>query len=219
LDLCPAGPNFGLAGFLNPIESRPCDHTEMTYADDIFRTAIVLVLIVFLTTAVATDLKKHRIPNLLLWPALSLALMMHMTSGGIDGLIVVAGGMTLGFAMLLPLYSIGGMGAGDVKLLSVVGGLLGPWGALVAGVATMIAGALFGIAFILWRCIWPRIQFSEVQALGPLGKQTGSVLSLRSTKGRKPVAYIPYAPAIAAGTMAALWYIDFVPQNFLGHLV
>ena len=93
----------------------------MTYADDIFRTAIVVVLIVLLTIAVATDLKSHRIPNVLLWPALSLAMMLHMTSGGIDGLIASSGGLAVGFAMLLPLYCIGGMGAGDIKLLSIVG--------------------------------------------------------------------------------------------------
>jgi len=191
----------------------------MIYADDIFRTAVVLILIVLLTAAVTTDLKSHRIPNFLLWPALSLALMLHMTSGGIDGLIAATGGLALGFAMLLPLYSIGGMGAGDIKLLGIVGSLLGPGGALVAGVATLIAGAVFGIAFIVWRCLWPKIELHEVQALGPLGRQTGSMLSLRSANGRKPVAYIPYAPAIAAGTVAALWYIDFVPQDFLGHLL
>lgn len=204
---------------MSPNESELCDDTEMNYADDIFRTAIVLVLIVLLTVAVATDLKNHRIPNFLLWPALSLALMLHMTSGGINGLFVSGAGLMLGVAMLLPLYSVGGMGAGDVKLLGIVGGLIGPAGALIAGVATMIGGALFGIIFIVWRCIWPRIELREVQALGPLGKQTGSVLRLRSANGRMPVAYIPYAPAIAAGTVAALWYLDFVPQNFLGQLV
>jgi len=191
----------------------------MTYADDIFRTAVVLILIVLLTAAVATDLKSHRIPNLMLWPALSLALMVHMTSGGLDGLMVAIGGLTLGCAMLLPLYSVGGLGAGDVKLLGIVGSFLGPWGVVIAGAGTMIAGAIFGITVIVWRCLWPKIELREVQALGPLSGQTGSVLRLRSANGRKPIAYIPYAPAIAAGTLAALWYIDFLPRNFLGQLI
>jgi prepilin peptidase CpaA len=176
-------------------------------------------LIVLLTAAVATDLKSHRIPNLMLWPALSLALMVHMTSGGLDGLMVAIGGLTLGCGMLLPLYSVGGLGAGDVKLLGIVGSFLGPWGAVIAGAGTMIAGAIFGITVIVWRCLWPKIELREVQALGPLSGQTGSVLRLRSANGRKPIAYIPYAPAIAAGTLAALWYIDFLPRNFLGQLI
>jgi prepilin peptidase CpaA len=191
----------------------------MTYADDIFRSAVVLILIVLLTAAVATDLKSHRIPNLMLWPALSLALMVHMTSGGLDGLMVAIGGLTLGCGMLLPLYSVGGLGAGDVKLLGIVGSFLGPWGAVIAGAGTMIAGAIFGITVIVWRCLWPKIELREVQALGPLSGQTGSVLRLRSANGRKPIAYIPYAPAIAVGTLAALWYIDFLPRNFLGQLI
>jgi len=191
----------------------------MNYADDIFRTAVVFVLIALLTAAVATDLKSHRIPNLLLWPALSLSVMLHMTSGGLDGLTVAIGGLALGFAMLLPLYLVGGMGAGDVKLLGIVGSFLGPWGAVVAGAGTMIAGAVFGIIVIVWRCLWPKIELREVHALGPLSGQTGSVLRLQSANDRQPVAYIPYAPAIAAGTLAALWYIDFLPRNFLGQLI
>jgi prepilin peptidase CpaA len=191
----------------------------MTYADDIFRTAVVFALIALLTAAVATDLKSHRIPNLLLWPALSLALMLHMTSGGLDGLVVASGGLALGFAMLLPLYSVGGMGAGDVKLLSIVGSFIGPWGAVAAGVGTMIAGAVFGIAVILWRCLWPVLELREAQLLGPLESGARTKLVSRSATRRKPVTYIPYAPAIAAGTLAALWYIDFLPRNFLGQMI
>jgi len=191
----------------------------MTYADDVFRTAVVFVLVALLTAAVATDLKSHRIPNLLLWPALSLALMLHMTSGGLDGLIVAVGGLGLGFAMLLPLYSIGGMGAGDVKLLSIVGSFIGPWGAVVAGVGTLIAGAVFGIAVIAWRCLWPVLELREAQLLGPLQSGPHTKLVSHSAIRRKPVTYIPYAPAIAVGTLAALWYIDFLPRNFLGQMI
>ncbi len=63
----------------------------MTSGDESFRTATALVLFILLAAAVATDLKNNRIPNLLLLPALSLALMLHAMNGSIDGLITAAG--------------------------------------------------------------------------------------------------------------------------------
>jgi len=188
----------------------------MTSGDESFRTATALVLFILLAAAVATDLKNNRIPNLLLLPALSLALMLHAMNGSIDGLITAAGGLTVGLAMLMPLYAVGGMGAGDVKLLGVVGSFLGPWGAVVAGMATMMAGAVFGIIVIVWKLVWPVLELHAAQFLSPAdtGARTTSVS--HSLGRRNRVTHIPYAPAIAAGTIAALWYIDFLPEQFLG---
>ncbi len=188
----------------------------MIDGNESFGTAAAFVLFVVLGAAVATDVKNHRIPNLLLWPALSLALMLHMMSGGIDGLITAGGGLVLGLAMLLPLYAIGGMGAGDVKLLGIVGSFLGPWGAVVAGLATMMAGAVLGITVIVWRCVWPVLELQAAQFLGPpdIGARTTSVSQSSGRRNRD--TNIPYAPAIAAGTIAALWYLDYLPEQFLG---
>ena len=36
-------------------------------------------------------------------------------------------GMGVGLISLLPLYAIGGMGAGDVKLMAGLGAWMGPW--------------------------------------------------------------------------------------------
>ena len=169
-----------------------------------------------LVAAVATDLTNHRIPNLLLLPALSLALILHTMNGGIDGLITAAGGFTLGIAMLLPVYALGGMGAGDVKLLGVVGCILGPWGAVVAGMATMMAGAIFGTTVIVWQRMRPTLQSYVAQFTSPsdIGGHAASVS--RSLEHQNRATYIPYAPAIAVGTMAALWYMDYSPDRLLG---
>lgn len=212
----PGGTNFRSRWLRIPLGIDSCTHIDMIDGDEPFSAAVVFALFVLLAAAVATDLKSHRIPNLLLWPALSFALMLHMMSGGIDGLITAAGGLALGLVMLLPLYAIGSMGAGDVKLLGIVGSFLGPWGAVVAGLATMMAGAVFGITVIVWRCVWPVLELHAVHFLSQpdTGARTTSVS--RSPGRRNRVTNIPYAPAIAAGTVAALWYIDYVPEQFLG---
>lgn len=180
----------------------------MNFGDDIVSTMTALVLFVLLAAAVATDFKNHRIPNLLLMPALILALTLHTMSGGIDGLIMAAGGLTLGLAMLLPFYVVGGMGAGDVKLLGVVGSFLGPWGAVVAGLATMMAGAILGVAVIMWQRVWPLLEIHATQLLGPTAAGVRRPPFAHSPQSNTQSTKIPYALAIAAGTLAALWYIN-----------
>ncbi len=188
----------------------------MIYGDEIINPATAFVLSVLLVVAVATDLKSHRIPNLLLLPALSLALMLHAVNAGMVGLLTAIGGLAAGLAMLLPLYAVGGMAAGDVKLLGVVGSFLGPWGALVAGLATMMAGAVLGIAFLLWQRFWPLLETHAGLFSGPHHSSTRTPPVSQTVQTRSETTNIPYAPAIAAGTITALWYIGYLPGQFLG---
>lgn len=163
---------------------------------DIFGTTAIAVLFVLLALAIATDLSHRRIPNLLLAPALSIALLLHTMTNGVDGLLAAAGGLSLGLAMLSPLYVIGGMAAGDVKLLGVVGSFLGPWGAVVAGLATLMAGGVFGVTVIVWQ------RLSTTRSWATRSAVDAGVLGFQ-----RQVTHIPYAPAIAAGTLAACWYL------------
>ncbi len=189
---------------------------RMNYGDEMVNTTTALLLFVLLGVAVATDLKSRRIPNLLLLPALSLALMLHAIDAGLAGLVTAAGGLALGLAMLLPLYAVGGMGAGDVKLLGVIGSFLGPGGAVVAGLTTMIAGAVLGIVFLLWQRCWPALgtQIAQFSSAHNIAAATPPIFQPAQTGSRK--SYIPYAPAIAAGTIVALWYLDFLPEQYPG---
>ena len=184
--------------------------------DNEFLSAIAgLVLFILLSAAVANDLRSHRIPNLLLLPALAFALILHTVSGGIDGLITASCGLAIGLAMLSPLYLIGGLAAGDVKLLGVVGSFLGPWVTVVAGLATMMAGAVFGLAFIVWHHLRSRLHSHATQILSPLDTGLRTQSASHSVRRENSVSYIPYAPAIAVGAVAALWYLDFLPDLLL----
>lgn len=71
--------------------------------------------------AVVTDWREHKIYNKLLVPAFFLALLLHTFQGGLSGLTSSLLGAATGFALLLLPYLMGGMGAGDVKLLAVIG--------------------------------------------------------------------------------------------------
>ena len=154
-----------------------------------------VILFFFISIAVATDVVRHRIPNLLVVIMLSCGIMLGASLLQTTGVAAALLGALVGFLMLIPFYLLGGMGAGDVKLLAAIGSFLGPWGALVAGVVTLMAGGILGLVAILWRNALPvlMVRFSPI---------------LRSTPERERGLALPYAIPIAVGTISAVIYAE-----------
>src|SRR5262245_9642334 len=97
--------------------------------------AIGIVLI-----AVVWDLRTRRIPNVLTFGATIAALAVHWYFGGFTGAGRTLGGWAVGFAFFFPFFALGGMGAGDVKLVGAIGAWLGPMPAVWVALFTSIAG-------------------------------------------------------------------------------
>jgi prepilin peptidase CpaA len=159
-------------------------------------------LIATVLVAAVTDVFTHRIPNNLLAPALVLALLTGIATGGVMGLMSSLAGLVVGFAMLLPIYSMGAMAAGDVKLLAVAGAFLGPEGALVAGLITFVAGAVFGLVWIAWRIVQPAAAFWLARVMQAHHAGLPQIMMLHPTTR---TASFAYAPAIATGVGFAIW--------------
>lgn len=170
----------------------------------IYFISITLLLLVLICSV--TDIRSRRIPNQFLIFGLSLAMICHGVTGGMPGLLDSFLGLIVGMAMLLPFYMLGGTGAGDVKLLGVVGALLGAKGAVVAGIATFISGGVLGALWILYRLVepyitaeWSRLTGSDYR-LPPINTQD---VQIRGSS-------FPYAPAIAGGSCLAIWYLGLL---------
>ena len=176
-----------------------------------------ILLLSVLSAAVFTDARHRRIPNKLILAGWSLALLWHLLAApgswafdpqapGAVGVVraLVAGAVLL--AAFLPFYALRVMGAGDVKLMSVVGMFFGSspgaW-AQLAGVSlfVLVAGGLLGLA----RICLGRTQSSVLANFGLLrAALTGRLLGLPSPTfdARTDTAdRMPYAVAIAAGTV------------------
>jgi prepilin peptidase CpaA len=82
--------------------------------------------IVLLASVVAAvmDVWKFKVYNALTVPLLVTGLGYHVAAGGIEGLQGSLMGALFGFAVLIVMYAMGGMGAGDVKLMAAVGAWL-----------------------------------------------------------------------------------------------
>ena len=178
----------------------------LAYAPSYFLAVAVLV-------ATACDVASRRIPNPLIASSLGCALLLAVVLGGINGFLTSLMGLGVGMAVLLPLYALRVTGAGDVKLLGVVGAFLGPHGALAAGVWTFFAGAVLGVIWLLWQSVRPMlVTYLHLDSLT-------NVMSTHFPDGRigeSGRSGIPYAPAIASGALIAAWQQGWIAPTIIG---
>ncbi len=143
------------------------------------------------------DLLRNRIPNFYIVLSLALAFVLQAGISGGEGVAGFLAGSALGLIVFLPFYMVGGVAAGDVKLMAVVGGFLGWQAVLWAAACTLIAGTLLGLLYMLFR-----------GGLGRFLHRYWVSLALREYvhPGEDDVSRdrIPYAIAIFAGTLASL---------------
>ena len=82
-----------------------------------------IVLLASLVAAVL-DVWKFKVYNALTVPLLLTGLAYHTMASGLQGLQGSLMGIVFGFAVLIVVYAMGGIGAGDVKLMAAVGAWL-----------------------------------------------------------------------------------------------
>ena len=111
--------------------------------------------------------------------------------------------MTVGLALLLPLYAIGGMGAGDVKLLAGVGAWVGPVATFWAFTTSAVVGAVMAVAMVAWSGEYVR-HWVQFQTIGHEILSVRNPAKLAETAAaRKPtMMLLPYGIPLAVGSIA-----------------
>lgn len=143
------------------------------------QTALIFAVTAIACVAAAViDVRSHRIPNRITFPAMLLLVVLHGVFSGWSGVADSALGLVGGLLILLVPHLFGVLGAGDVKLMAVVGAGLGSTSLLTVFLFTSLAG---GVQILIWR---------------------GWLVLSRGRCGR---GYrICYGPAIAAGAIGAM---------------
>lgn len=163
------------------------------------------VLAVFLLAAVFTDVSARKIPNRLVYPGLVVAIACQMGLPSGEGWLEALQGMGLGLIMFLPLYLLRAMGAGDVKLMAMVGAFIGPQSLIGAALATLITGGVMAVmATLMKREFWRLVENLKVMFLGSMAKLASGQLPLPDQPAAS-VGKLPYAIAIAVGTLGYLF--------------
>jgi prepilin peptidase CpaA len=164
-----------------------------------------IVLLALVVIAGVIDYRSYRIPNWLTFGGALVGLVSSTLVAGqpLDGFLWALAGLAAGFAVLIPLYALHVMGAGDVKLMAAVGAFLGFPGILYAVLFTFIAGGLTALAFAIAHKASRRMA-DNVGAIAwsmTLAAITGTSPTA-SLKQAGSIGKLPYAISIGIGTIA-----------------
>ncbi|MEP6872780.1 MAG: prepilin peptidase [Burkholderiales bacterium] len=170
-----------------------------------------VLLAALLAIAVAADIRFRRVPNELVLSGIVLAVAAHALVLKMDA-VPLAGpawwsplaGLAVGFALLLPLYLLRATGAGDVKLMAMVGTFVGASTVLAATLYTLLAGGLLSLVFMLGRGVAAQTIANVRFMLTDWAQRAISGQGARFAPLQTTAARLPYAVAIALGTGAAL---------------
>jgi prepilin peptidase CpaA len=157
---------------------------------------------IFIVLAIATawDIASRRIPNWLVVPFLAAGLAVSVIERGIPGVESSLEGIAVAALLVGPLCLLRGMGMGDLKLCAAIGAWIGPGQIFFALAMTAIAGGVIAVLYAARH--------------GSLGRSldgTGDLITgIFRPASRRPSSSetvaplsIPYAPAIAIGTVLA----------------
>jgi prepilin peptidase CpaA len=159
--------------------------------------AVLAVLVTGVTTGALIDLRTRRVPNVL---TLTLAVAgLAAAASGAGSLTIRASllGLALGLVLMLPGHLIGATGAGDVKLFAASGALLGPAQIATAFLYTAVAGGVLALVVAARR---RRLRRTVEGASQLVMTGASNVAAIEDPAANNRFAY---APAIAAGTIAA----------------
>jgi prepilin peptidase CpaA len=154
--------------------------------------------------ACATDLHSRRIPNWLTFGASAAAIAFHFATEGHAGVQQAMGGWVIGLALFMPMFLLGGMGAGDVKLLAALGAWLGPANAFWLAIYASMAGGVVAVPLALRH-----------RYLGTAFKNLGSLAKFWWLCGLRPMRQVSleggggprlaFAVPVFLGMVVTLW--------------
>ena len=181
----------------------------MTTAE-ILELTMAVGLVAVCGAGVWFDVRENRLPNRLTVPALLGALLVR-AAWGMDPLQSGLLAATAAFAVALPFYLVGGLGAGDVKFLAAVGAFLGLPKLPTALLVMALVGGLMAIVAIVRHRVFRRtlnnlyaimLTFGSKTFTGWKGRESEALLTVNSPGALT----VPYGVAIAAGALTG-WFL------------
>ncbi len=160
------------------------------------------MLTIVLVVAAVIDGCKLKVPNWITFPMIISGWIASAAVFGWPGLGWSLIGTAVGLALLLPAYAIGGMGAGDVKLLAGVGAWAGAAHTFWAFLASAIVGGMIAVIMVLFRRKWQhhKMQFwailTEILVI-----RNPNELSAIAADRKSTMLLLPYGIPIAIGTI------------------
>lgn len=162
----------------------------------------------FVIVAAWVDGRQLRVPNRLTYPMIVAGWIYSAISyqsagqGWLTGLGWSLAGTAVGLATLLPAYSIGGMGAGDVKMMAGIGAWVHCMVTFYAFCVSAVVGAVLAVAMIVisgqGRKHWNQFLFitNEIMTI-----RNPDTLAAIAAERKSSMYLLPYGIPIAIGTV------------------
>lgn len=166
----------------------------------------VWVVTITLVVAAVIDGLQLKVPNWITFPMI-VSGWIYSTAfspyAGWEGLWLSLIGTAVGLALLLPPYAVGGMGAGDVKLLAGVGAWMWGTNTLYAFAVTALVGGVIAILMVLWAGAWQKHKNQFWSILNEIATVKDPEKLSEIAAERKPRMFLlPYGIPIAIGSIA-----------------
>lgn len=175
----------------------------------------IILVIILVVLALIKDLRVRRIPNKLTIPFAVIGLIVNTILDFPGGLRTALMGLLVGFLVFIIPYAMKAFGAGDVKLMSALGALtdwrsilfIGLFSAVAGGIivtASKVASGSFGGTLRRAGHLLAFYLFSILALVVPVPTIRSKREKFRIDTSDKKNDYIPYALAIAAGSILTI---------------
>jgi prepilin peptidase CpaA len=183
----------------------------MDWAELLFNNWQVRLICLVLIVAAYIDGKQLRVPNWLTYPLALTGLTYGAIAGGWSGFGDAFLGMAVGLACLLPLYAVGGMGAGDVKLLAGVGAWMGAAVTFYAFCVSTFVGAGMAVLMVLYKRGVSKHYAQLMLILTEwLTIKNPKELSRIAAERKPSMLLLPYGIPICVGCIAYFFYAGMI---------
>jgi prepilin peptidase CpaA len=165
------------------------------------------LFIIFILIAFVIDIRYAKLPNKLTICGTLVGIMFHTGTQGLSGLTFSLLGAFTGFLILLILYLLGALGAGDVKLFAAIGAMMG----VAYVIQTMIYAILFsGLIGLFLLLIKNQIKSTGYKLMGWLIAIVthNKIETLREMKQHKNMKF-PFMYAVLPGVAVTCYYSLF----------
>lgn len=165
------------------------------------------LLVTCLLIAVFNDIRHYRIPNSLIVSGVLAGMVLNTVfppETDTLGVLTSLAGLAVGLVVLLPLYLLRMMGAGDIKLMAMIGTFTGAHAILEITLYTLIVGGILAIGVsLLHGRLAQVLDTLKLTLLLGIARSPQWQLPLETAAARTDHR-MPYAIAIASGTLVYL---------------
>lgn len=164
-----------------------------------------IILAIFTLVAFYHDARFQKIPNWLTGSGVIIGFIVSIILYGfINGLIFSGLGLIVGTVILLLLYFIKGVGAGDVKLFSAIGAMTGVEFSLYCLMYSILIAGLIAMVLLVYRIPFVKRMITRLVVF--LVEKTSKKEQSIDQWIKQEIAQFPFMYAVLPGVMITIYF-------------